>query len=154
MMYHVTHVTGPAPPCHALLCRLVCTAPLPQAGPQVHTLPCSSQPSSLLPSTSTPISPLAPISGSRSGSFGSISGHRGFASKIQVEYVKMEEPTRDQYTTRPTNYVQLLGALRQARNVARLAELVGQFGRTFDAVHVAAALTRLPKLANYRCAVM
>ena len=56
----------------------------------------------------------------------------------------------DTYTSPPTNYVQLLASLRHAGDLHRLSHLVTQYSNRFDAVHVAAALTRLPKLVQYR----
>jgi hypothetical protein len=75
---------------------------------------------------------------------------RGIKAKISMEYQALPEPRQDTYTTEPTNYAQLLGALRYSANVARVAHLVDTYSHRFDGVHVAAALTRLPKLAKYR----
>lgn len=46
--------------------------------------------------------------------------------------------------------LQLLRALSAAPRVERLQQLVGNYRGKLDAVHVAAALTRLPKLASFR----
>jgi hypothetical protein len=45
---------------------------------------------------------------------------------------------------------QLLLSLKHAPNLERLQNLVDTHGRHFDAPHLSAALTRLPKVARYR----
>lgn len=62
----------------------------------------------------------------------------------------MREAATDDYSSEPTNYVQLLGALSHAASMDRLQHLIAAYGDKFDGVHVAAALTRLPKLAVYK----
>ncbi|KAF5842748.1 hypothetical protein DUNSADRAFT_5120 [Dunaliella salina] len=76
--------------------------------------------------------------------------HRGIKSKVQVDYRAMKIPLVDQYTGDPKNYIQLLLALKQAPNVGRLKHLVDSHSARFDAPHVSAALTRLPKVARFR----
>ncbi|KAG1676073.1 hypothetical protein FOA52_014938 [Chlamydomonas sp. UWO 241] len=76
---------------------------------------------------------------------------RGYAKKTQIEYVPIPQRTWDRYTSPPTNYLQLLNAIRWAPSVERLEELMApEYLSRFDGVHVAAALTRLPKLVRFR----
>ena len=76
---------------------------------------------------------------------------RSFATKQVIDYVPIPEPKRDSYAdTEPKNYVQLLHALTRAPTLGRLTELVTSHSGRFDAVHVAAALTRLPRVIRYR----
>ncbi len=74
-------------------------------------------------------------------------------TKVQVDYVPLQEPPRDPYSTEPTNYLQLLGSIQGAGTTNRLKHLVQHYGGAFDAAHLAAAIAVLPKLAQYRCAV-
>jgi len=76
--------------------------------------------------------------------------HRGIKSKVEVDYQVMKMPLVDQYTGDPKNYIQLLLALKHAPNVSRLQQLVDNHSAQFDAPHVSAALTRLPKVARFR----
>ena len=71
-------------------------------------------------------------------------------NKPTVEYVSVPEPKEDDYATEPTNYVQLLMALARAKDPARLHHLVTAYSDRFDAVHLAAAIVRLPKVLQYR----
>lgn len=50
----------------------------------------------------------------------------------------------------PAPCSQLVGALRAAPSMDRLEHLVDTYSNHLDAVHVAAALTRLPKLARFK----
>jgi hypothetical protein len=52
----------------------------------------------------------------------------------------------DRYRSPPTNYVQLLQHIARSRDVTGLSRLVKQYGPKFDAVHVSAAVSRLPRL--------
>lgn len=52
----------------------------------------------------------------------------------------------DRYKTPPKSYVQLLQHIALAKKLTRLEELTTEYAAKFDAVHAAAALTRLPKL--------
>ncbi|KAL6748003.1 hypothetical protein V8C86DRAFT_1209470 [Haematococcus lacustris] len=75
---------------------------------------------------------------------------RGLKAKVTTEYVALPEPRLDPYNTEPTNYVQLLGALRYAPDLARLQHLLDSYSPLFDGPHVVQALCRLPKLAKYK----
>jgi hypothetical protein len=78
-------------------------------------------------------------------------GTRAFAKKGKIEYVDLPQRKWDMYTSPPTNYVQLLSAIRFAPSLARLRELARpEMLQRYDAVHVSAALTKLPKLVHYR----
>ena len=67
-----------------------------------------------------------------------------------MEYVEVPQPAVDPYTTEPTNYVQLLNSIRAAKNLRRLQHLIAEYATRFDAVHLSAALCRLPHLLRYR----
>lgn len=67
-----------------------------------------------------------------------------------LRYVPIPEPEHDDFTSEPTTYMQLLAALRNARTVQRLQHLVSAYSDRFDAVHLAAAFARLPRLLQHR----
>ncbi|GAX78573.1 hypothetical protein CEUSTIGMA_g6013.t1 [Chlamydomonas eustigma] len=76
---------------------------------------------------------------------------RSFASKVKIEYVTIHQPLLDPCLTEPTNYLQLMSALRQAPNAKRIEELMKpEMLARYDSIHVAAALCRLPKVLEYR----
>eukprot|EP00798_Chlamydomonas_sp_ICE-L_P022840 gene22841-30014_t len=77
-------------------------------------------------------------------------GTRSYAKKVETTYVTLDEPIRDTYISEPTNYIQLLGALRHADDLGRMSHLVSTYSDRFDAVHLAAAIARLPKLLQFR----
>lgn len=65
-----------------------------------------------------------------------------------ITYHHTHIPTKkhDPYRTPPKNYVQLLQHITRAKKVDTLNKLVMHYGPKFDAVHVAAAMSMLPKL--------
>ncbi len=67
-----------------------------------------------------------------------------------IRYVPIPEPEHDDFTSEPTTYMQLLSALRNARTLQRLQHLVSNYSNRFDAVHLAAAFARLPRLLQHR----
>lgn len=75
---------------------------------------------------------------------------RGIKMKSEIEYRPWIQATKDKYTTEPTNYLQLLGAINAAPGLERLKYLVQRYGGVFHGQHLAAALARLPKLAKYK----
>jgi hypothetical protein len=52
----------------------------------------------------------------------------------------------DPYTTRPTNYIQLLQHIAHTKTLGRLISLLEDYGGHFDALHVAAAISVVPRL--------
>lgn len=44
-----------------------------------------------------------------------------------ITYVPLPEPAHDSYDSRPTNYIQLIGALSKARDLAKLQKLVDEY---------------------------
>lgn len=77
---------------------------------------------------------------------------RGFAvnNKPSLKYVPVPESQHDDFTSEPTTYTQLLASIRAAKSLKRLEHLVDTYADRFDAVHVAAAVARLPHLLKYR----
>ncbi|GFR47583.1 hypothetical protein Agub_g9315 [Astrephomene gubernaculifera] len=67
-----------------------------------------------------------------------------------IRYVPVPEPEHDDFSTEPTAYTQLLSAIRAAKTLKRLQHLVSTYSDRFDAVHIAAAVARLPRLIKYR----
>ncbi|MEW5296793.1 MAG: hypothetical protein WDW36_000047 [Sanguina aurantia] len=67
-----------------------------------------------------------------------------------ITYVPLPESPHDQYDSPPTNYIQLIGALSKAKDLAKLQKLVDEYQDKFEAVHVCAAIAKLPKLIYYR----
>lgn len=63
-----------------------------------------------------------------------------------VTLTQLPKQKHDPYRTPPSNYVQLLQHIVRSRKVDKLSSLVRQYGLKFDAVHVAAAMSVLPKL--------
>ncbi|KAG2439738.1 hypothetical protein HYH02_010615 [Chlamydomonas schloesseri] len=77
---------------------------------------------------------------------------RGYAvnNKPSLKYVPVPEPAHDDFSAEPTTYTQLLASVRAAKSLKRLEHLVEVYADRFDAVHVAAAVARLPHLLRYR----
>ncbi|GLI62408.1 hypothetical protein VaNZ11_005028, partial [Volvox africanus] len=69
-----------------------------------------------------------------------------------IKYVPVPEPEFDDFSGEPTSYLQLLGAISRAKSIKRLQHLLSAHNERFDAVHVAAAVARLPRLIRYRSA--
>jgi hypothetical protein len=65
---------------------------------------------------------------------------------IVTGYTQVPKEKHDRYRTPPRNYVQLLQHITRARDLPSLAKLVREYGPRFDGVHVAAAMSVLPKL--------
>ena len=59
---------------------------------------------------------------------------------------RLGKPARDQYTTPPKNYVQLLQHIHHAYNLDKLYNLMRVYRKKFDSIHVAAAMSQVPKL--------
>jgi hypothetical protein len=59
---------------------------------------------------------------------------------------RLGKPARDQYTTPPKNYVQLLQHIHHAYNLDKLYNLMRVYRNKFDSIHVAAAMSQVPKL--------
>lgn len=74
--------------------------------------------------------------------FGSGSSTRS----IVINHTHVPQAKHDRYRTPPRNYVQLLQHIARSRDVSGLSRLVQAYGAKFDAVHVAAAVAKLPKL--------
>lgn len=70
----------------------------------------------------------------------------GQVRSISVGYLNGPPTKPDSYRTPPKNYVQLLQHIVRAKKVDALSSLVRRYGPKFDAVHVAAAFSVLPKL--------
>ncbi|KAG2437276.1 hypothetical protein HXX76_005935 [Chlamydomonas incerta] len=102
-------------------------------------------------STSRQCQPEAPLGGPRQWPR-SLQLWRGFAvnNKPSLKYVPVPEPQHDDFTSEPTTYTQLLASIRAAKSLKRLEHLVDTYTDRFDAVHVAAAVARLPHLLKYR----
>ncbi|GIM05535.1 hypothetical protein Vretimale_10002 [Volvox reticuliferus] len=69
-----------------------------------------------------------------------------------IKYIPVPEPEFDDFSGEPTSYLQLLGAISKAKSLKRLQHLLSAHNERFDAVHVAAAVARLPRLIRYRSA--
>jgi hypothetical protein len=67
-------------------------------------------------------------------------------SVVTTSHTHIPKAKHDPYRTAPKNYVQLLQHITRARELDRLQQLVRQYGPKFDGVHVAAAMSMLPKL--------
>ncbi|KAG2485615.1 hypothetical protein HYH03_015678 [Edaphochlamys debaryana] len=77
----------------------------------------------------------------------------GVNNSPSIRYVPVEEPSFDDLAdSEPTTYTQLLSSIRSAKHLKRLQHLVSIYSDRFDAVHVAAAVARLPRLIQYRAA--
>eukprot|EP00878_Enallax_costatus_P016162 GHUV01016952.1.p1 GENE.GHUV01016952.1~~GHUV01016952.1.p1 ORF type:complete len:762 (+),score=276.11 GHUV01016952.1:6674-8959(+) len=72
--------------------------------------------------------------------------HGQIRSYRLMTYTQKPLQKHDPYRTPPKNYVQLLQHITRARKVDKLNSLVRQYHLKFDAVHVAAAMSVLPKL--------
>eukprot|EP00877_Chromochloris_zofingiensis_P015086 jgi/Chrzof1/9831/Cz04g17210.t1 len=57
-------------------------------------------------------------------------------------------PKVDPYSSKPTNYVQLLKHIHKAKHLPQLEELLDEFHDKFDAVHTSAAISKLPKVLD------
>ncbi|KXZ54201.1 hypothetical protein GPECTOR_5g295 [Gonium pectorale] len=71
-------------------------------------------------------------------------------NKPSIRYVPVPEPELDDFRSEPTTYTQLLAAIRSAKTLKRLQHLVSTYSDRLDAVHVAAAVARLPRLIKYK----
>jgi hypothetical protein len=67
-------------------------------------------------------------------------------SLVTTAHTHIPKSKHDPYRTPPKNYVQLLQHITRARQLGGLEQLVQQYGPKFDGVHVAAAMSMLPKL--------
>ncbi|PNG99150.1 hypothetical protein TSOC_015078, partial [Tetrabaena socialis] len=67
-----------------------------------------------------------------------------------ISYVPVPEPEHDDFSSEPTTYTQLLASIRSVTKLKAMQHLVTTYADRFDAVHVAAAVTRLPHLLRYR----
>jgi hypothetical protein len=68
----------------------------------------------------------------------------------KVRYVPVPEPSDSKFAAEPSTYLQLLAAIRTAPSLQRLEHLLVTYGDRLDAVHVAAAVVRLPRLIKFR----
>ncbi|WIA08968.1 hypothetical protein OEZ85_008383 [Tetradesmus obliquus] len=73
-------------------------------------------------------------------------GQQATRNALTVSHTHIPKAKHDPYRTPPKNYVQLLQHITRARELGRLEQLVKQYGPKFDGVHVAAAMSMLPKL--------
>ncbi|KAF6266778.1 hypothetical protein COO60DRAFT_13571 [Scenedesmus sp. NREL 46B-D3] len=73
-------------------------------------------------------------------------GQQAARGLVTTGHTHIPKAKHDRYRTPPKNYVQLLQHITRARELGRLEQLVKQYGPKFDGVHVAAAMSMLPKL--------